>query len=147
MIKISIKIGIPLSLACLILGAISCDPTYQYDFYVENTTAKDVKAVILIKGQKDVFTFDTIAVPSNDTKLIYTDENWGQVRNIAQPSDSVPAYTNIGSFQITVETSALTDSVCYQQIPVDFSKWQHSGVLTGPGKSEYTFIVDSTIAP
>jgi hypothetical protein len=140
MIKISRTVGMFLSIAGFIYITVSCDPTYEYDFYVENTSIRDITALTQVQDQKDQYTTQTDTIRSNTTKLVYTDESWGQTRNIAQPSDSVPAYTKIKSFKIAVK-----DSVCYQQDPVDFSKWQHSGVVSGPGKSQYTFVVDSTI--
>jgi Tfp pilus assembly protein PilE len=132
--------GIFLIITCIVFGILSCDPTYEYDFYVENTSARDITALIQVQDQKDHYTTQTDTLRSNTTKLVYTDESWGQTRNIAQPSDSVPAYTKIKSLKIAVK-----DSVCYQQDPVDFSKWQHTGILSGPGKSQYTFVVDSTV--
>jgi len=137
--------GIFLIITCIIFGILSCDPMYEYDFYVQNTTSKNIISLIQTQDKKDHYVTDTIPIPSDSTVMIYKDESWGQVRNIAQPSDSVPAYTNLTSLQICVINSAQTDSVCYNQDPIDFSKWQHAGVLTGPGKSQYTFIVDSSI--
>jgi hypothetical protein len=135
-------------LLCILCSAVSlmtCDPSYEYDFYVQNTTLKNVTVIIQIQNQKDQYIPDTIPLPPDSTCEIYTDESWGQTRNIAQPSDSVPAYSNIRTFQIAVKNSAKIDSVCYQQDPINFALWQHTGVVSGPGKSMYTFVVDSTI--
>jgi hypothetical protein len=123
----------------------TCDPSYEYDFYVQNATLKNVIVIAQTQNQNDQYVSDTIPLSSDSACLIYSDENWGQTANIAQPSDSVPAYYKIRLLQIAVKNSAGTDSVCYQQNPINFALWQHAGVVSGPGKSIYTFVVDSTI--
>jgi len=146
-VKNSSNLGILLSIACILFGVLSCDPSYEYDFYVENNSSRDLLAKIQVQAAKDQFTTQTDTIHAKSTKLVYTDESWGQVRNIAQPSDSVPAYTNIKSLALAVIDSAKKDSIYYRQDPVDYSKWQHSGVTSGPGKSTYTFVVDNTLIP
>lgn len=145
MTKILSTVSVFLSITGIVLGTLSCEPTYQYDFYIENDSSQDITTLIQVQDKKDSYTTQTDTIRSNATKLIYTDESWGQVRNIAQPSDSVPAYTKIKSLKIAVKNSAQKDSIYYIQDPVDFSKWKHTGVLTGPGKSQYTFVVDTFI--
>ncbi len=146
------KTGLLLCILCFAVSLMTCDPTYEYDFYVQNATLKNVVVIAQVQNQNDQYVFDTIPLSSDSACLIYSDENWGQTANIAQPSDSVPAYPKIRLLQIALKDSSIgflqmsvKDSVCYQQDPVNFALWQHTGVVSGPGKSIYTFVVDSTI--
>jgi len=144
---VACKIGIALIVACFSLGTITCDSMYEYDFYVQNVSVRNIKAIVQIQTQQGRYAIDTFPIPPDSSALIYRDENWGQIRNIAAPSDSIPAYTNIGSLQISIKNSSQKDTVIYNQNPLNFSLWRQSGVVTGPGKSQYSFIVDSTIIP
>jgi hypothetical protein len=131
-------------IALLFISAVAfltCDPMYQYDFYIHNELPLNIKATIQIKTGTNTHTTDTFFVQSDSVRLMYSDENWGTVRTISAPSDSVAAYTALDSLCIYVNDSLL----CLPQSPLDFSKWQHAGVDSGPGSSVYTFIVDSSV--
>lgn len=115
---------------------------YDYSFYIENALNMPLTAVITFNDGNNHFRPDTFAMAALCDTCVYIDQNWGTVRNIAAPSDSVAAYTAISQLSLYIN-----DTLRYSQKPVDFSLWQHSGVQSGPGKSQYTFVVDTVLIP
>jgi hypothetical protein len=128
-------------LFCLtVIGLATCDPMYKYNFYVNNGLLMTIKTSICIKTGKNGAATDAFTIKSGNSTLLYTDENWGNVRAISKSTDSVSSYSTLDSLRVYIN-----DSLAYVQSPLDFSQWKHSGVDSGPGTSNYTFVVDTSV--
>lgn len=128
----------------LIFLFLQCDPGYEYNFYIQNNSSKHISGHFLNRGENSTdprfYKHDSFDIITKAIKLIFHEAGLGTVSNLTQTPDTLKQYYCIDSLYIYVDTN-----LKYQQTPIDFTKWQHSGVLDGEGTSNYTFVVTDSL--
>jgi hypothetical protein len=117
----------------------SCDPGYQYEFYFNNETSREVsvhykKMSLPVEPNED---FALTPVPSKTKVLLFQDKGMGWVGDLADTT----CYENISCIRVWIDSMMVFChySLRYRQCPTDGRLWDHAGTLQGAGKSSYIF--------